>query len=70
MIRVSVEVESETAGFTVAVQAESLLAALGAVKEHYPGVAARVAFPISPEEFFVGNAAAGPVVLEAQEAME
>jgi hypothetical protein len=54
MIRVSVQVRSGAARFSVAVQAESIARALQIVKRYNPGKDCQVVFPIDPETFFVG----------------
>ena len=73
MIRICIEVvdgsEHDSAprneSFTVSVQAESLLAALGIASQRYPNGELRVIFPIDPEEFFVRDSIeAGPLALE------
>ena len=53
MVKVSIEVHSETARFAVAVQAKSIQRALSIVAARYPGSVARVKFPIDPEGFFL-----------------
>ena len=53
MIRISVQVSSDTARFRVAVQAESIERALESVVRQYPGKVCEVTFPIDPETFFV-----------------
>jgi hypothetical protein len=58
MVRVSIEVHSKTARFTVAVQAHSIQRALSIVAARDPGSLARVKFPIESEGFFVEDAAA------------
>jgi hypothetical protein len=57
MIRVSIEIRSGTARFAVGVQAQSIQKALSIVATRYPESVARVKFPISPEDFFVKDAA-------------
>lgn len=56
MIKVSVEVSRGAARYRVAVQAESIKRALEIVESQNSSCAARVVFPIEPEEFFVGDA--------------
>ncbi len=51
MLKVSIEVRSETARFTVAVQAKSIRRALSIVAARYPGSVASVKSPIDPEGF-------------------
>ena len=58
MVKVSVEVRSGTARFRVGVQALSIRRALSLVGGRYPQGEVRVAFPIEPEGFFVGEPAA------------
>ena len=66
MVRVTVDIESGTARYRVAVQAESIQRALELVERMEPGGEFRVAFPIAPETFFVKDPAAetGPVERE------
>jgi uncharacterized protein YbbK (DUF523 family) len=56
VIRVSVEVSRGAARYRVAVQAESIKRALEIVKSQSPSCAAKVVFPIEPEEFYVEDA--------------
>ncbi len=56
MIRISVEVSQGAARFGVEVQAESIKRALEIVESQTPSCAAKVVFPIEPEEFYVGDA--------------
>ena len=53
MIRISVEVSRGAARYRVGVQAESIKRALEIVKSQNPSCAAKVVFPIEPEEFHV-----------------
>jgi hypothetical protein len=53
MIRISVEVRSGAARFSVMVQAESIERALEIVARQNPGKDCVVTFPIDPETFFV-----------------
>ena len=53
MVKVPIEVRSETARFAVAVQAKSIQQALSIVAARYPGSVASVKFPIDPEGFFL-----------------
>jgi hypothetical protein len=55
VIRITVEVSRGAARYRVAVQAESIKRALEIVKSQNPSCAARVVFPIEPEEFNVGD---------------
>jgi hypothetical protein len=57
MVKVSIEVHSGTARFTVAVQAHSIQRALSIVAARYPGSVAKVKFPIDPDGFFVEHSA-------------
>ena len=61
MIRVTVEVVGDAAHSMVTVRAESIRRAVEIAKEHNPSCDARVAFPIDPESFLVGNPAAAAV---------
>jgi hypothetical protein len=53
MVKISVEVRSDTARFRVGVQAESIRKALSMVGGRYRTSEVRVIFPIEPEGFFV-----------------
>jgi hypothetical protein len=53
VIRITVEVSQGAARFGVEVQAESIKRALEIVESQNPGYAAKVVFPIEPEEFYV-----------------
>jgi hypothetical protein len=53
MIRVSVQVSGDAAGFRVMVEAESIERALELARRHNPGKECEVTFPIDPETFFV-----------------
>ncbi len=53
MIRITVEVSQGAARSRVAVQAESIKRALEIVESQNPSGAAKVVFPIEPEEFYV-----------------
>jgi hypothetical protein len=53
IVKVSIEVHSETARFAVAVQAQSIQRALSIVAARYPGSVASVKLPIDPEGFFL-----------------
>jgi hypothetical protein len=57
MVKVSIEVHSETARCAVALQARSIQRALSIVAARYPGSVAKVKFPIDPEGFFLGYSA-------------
>jgi hypothetical protein len=70
VVKVSIEVRSGAARFSVAVRAESIRRALSLVRERYPKGEAQVKLPIDPEGFFVEDPAAsraGPVGFEAPE---
>jgi hypothetical protein len=58
MIKICLEVGNDAGRRRVLVQAESIRAAVDVVEECYPGSAARVIFPISPEAFFVDKTGA------------
>lgn len=68
MIRIRVEVDNYDGHRRVLVQAESIQAAVDVVEECYPGSAARVIFPISPEVFFVDEIGAGMGITELGDA--
>ena len=53
MVKISIEVHSETVRFAVAVQVKSIQRALSIVADRYPGSVDRVKFPIDPEGFFL-----------------
>ena len=53
MVKVSIEVRSETARFTVAVQATKIRRVLSIVAARYPGSVASVKSPIDPEVAFL-----------------
>jgi hypothetical protein len=55
MIKISIEVESGAARFKVAVQADSIERAFEIAKRCNPSKDSKVAFPIDPEAFFVGD---------------
>ena len=58
MIRITVDIDSGTARYRVAVQAESIQRAVEIVEGLNPGADFRVTFPIDPETFFVEDSAA------------
>jgi hypothetical protein len=58
MVKVSIEVRSGTARFTVGVKAKNIQRALSIVQAQYPASIAGVNFPIDPEGFFVEERAA------------
>jgi hypothetical protein len=53
IVKVSIEIHSETARLAVAVQAKSIRQALSIVAAPYPGSVTSVKFPIDPEGFFL-----------------
>ena len=55
MIRITVDIDSGTARYRVAVQAESIQRALELVERMDPVCKSGVAFPIDPETFFVND---------------
>ena len=70
MVRITVEVGRGAIRYRVAVQAESIRRALEIVEGMNPGREIKVAFPIDPENFFVGESAAvaGQIEREKQSA--
>ena len=58
MIRITVDIDSGSASYRVAVQAGSIQRALELVERMDPGCKFKVAFPINPETFFVNDPAA------------
>jgi hypothetical protein len=58
MIRISIQVSSGAARFTVAIQAESIERALEIAARQNPGKECEVTFPIDPETFFVEDSVA------------
>jgi hypothetical protein len=58
MVKVSIEVHSGTARFTVAIKASSIRQALSLVAARHPSSVTRVNFPLDPESFLVEDAAA------------
>ena len=71
MIKVRIRVSGEAGDFAVVVCAENLRQAARSVKERFPGSAVQLAFPIEPEQFFVGDPHHGERVdLEAEEVAE
>ena len=58
MIKISVQVSSDTARFRVTAQAESIERALEIVARQNPGKECEVTFPIDPETFFVEDSVA------------
>jgi hypothetical protein len=58
MVKVSIEVHSETACFAVAIRAKSIQHALSIAEARHPSSVTKVKFPIDPESFFVRNFAA------------
>ena len=70
LVRISVEVRSGTARFRVGVQAENIKKALSMVEGRYPRGVVRVAFPIEPEGFFVGEPSAPARVIGYEQVHE
>jgi hypothetical protein len=64
MLEVAIEVQSGTARFGVAVQAQSIQRALGLIEARFPGSTCRVKFPIEAEGFFVEAAGARAGIVE------
>ena len=58
MVKLSIEVHSGTARFTVAIKAQSIRQALSIVAARHPSSVTMVKFPIDPESFFVEDSAA------------
>ena len=58
MVKVSIEVHSGTARFSVAINAKSIQHALNIAAARHPSSVTKVKFPIDPENFFVENFAA------------
>ena len=58
MVKVSIEVHTETACLAVAIKAQSIQHALSIVAARHPSSVAKVKFPIEPESFFVEDSAA------------
>jgi len=58
MAKVSIEVHSGTARFTVAIKAQSMRQALRLVTARDPSSVTRVKFPVDPARFFVEDPAA------------
>ena len=58
MVRITVQVRSGAARFSVAVQAESIERALGIVKGQETGRDCEVTFPLDPETSFVAESSA------------
>ena len=58
MVKVSIEVHSGTARFSVAINAKSIQQALSTVAARHPSSVTKVKLPIDPESFFVKNSAA------------
>ncbi len=61
MVRVSVEVDSSFARFSVSVQAVSIERALEIVERQNPGKDCKVSFPIDAEAFFCAEDSAAKV---------
>ena len=58
MVKVSIEVNSGSACFAVAIKAQSIQHALSIVAAGHPSSVTKVKFPIDPESFFVADSAA------------
>jgi hypothetical protein len=58
MVKLSIEVHSGTARFTVAIKVQSVRQALSIVAARHPSSVTRVKFPNDPESFFVEDSAA------------
>jgi hypothetical protein len=58
MAKVSIEVHSGTARFTVAIKAQSMRQALSLVTARHPSSVTRVKFPVDPARVFVEDPAA------------
>ena len=58
MVKVSIEVHSETTRFTVGIKAQSVRQALSLVEARHPSSPTRVKFPIDPESFLVEDSLA------------
>ncbi len=58
MVKVSIEVHSGAARFSVAIKAQSIQEALSIAAARHPSSVTRVKFPIDPESFFVEDSAA------------
>jgi hypothetical protein len=58
MAKVSIEVHSGTARFTVAIKAQSMRQALSLVTARHPSSVTRVKFPVDPGRVFVEDSAA------------
>ena len=58
MVKVSIEVQSGTARFAVAVLAKSIQHALSIAAARHPSCVTKVKFPIDPESVFVEDSAA------------
>ncbi len=67
MVKVSIEVRSGAARFSVGVQAESIQRAVSLVGARYPGGDVRVKFPIEPEGFFVKNSVARAAIVSFEQ---
>ena len=58
MVKVSIEVHSGTARFSVAINAKSIQHALNIAAARHPSSVTKVKFPIDPESFCVEDSAA------------
>ncbi len=66
MVKVSIQVSTGTASFSVAVRAESIRRAVSLVGGRYPGREVRVKFPIEPEGFFDEDSTAPAGIVEIE----
>jgi hypothetical protein len=67
VVKVSIEVSSGTARFSVAVQAESIRRAVSIMGGRYPNCDIRVKFPLDPEGFFVNGSSARAGIVQAEQ---
>jgi hypothetical protein len=58
MVKISIEVHTEKARFSVAIKAQSIQHALSIVAAGHPSSVTKVKFPIDPKSFFVEDSAA------------
>lgn len=67
MIKVTLEVRSDTAHFRVGVRAEYIRGALSLVAGSHPYYKVAVVFPIEPDGFFVTDPAASAVIVGSEQ---
>jgi hypothetical protein len=67
VVKVSIEVRSGTARFSVAVQTQSIQRAVDLVAGRYPKGDLRVKFPMDPEGFFVNDPAARARIVQGEQ---